>query len=1199
MRYLFFSTRAVVSISIGAALLLVGASRHGQAMPTGAGPQSRISQAINDQGFVPLKGNTPVFAQPKNDLGAASPKLPLKHMQLLLKRSAAQEAELKALLKEQQQPGSPNFRKWLTPEEFGARFGVSTDDLAKITGWLGSHGFEVESVAKSRLLITFSGTHEQLRAAFHVEMHQYSVNGETRLANSADPQIPVALLPVVSGFSSLTNYGPRPLHTDPRLVTRQKGQSWTMPESTQPKQRTGVGGVHPQFTVPISGHTYELVGPGDFATIYDVSPLWSQSIDGTGQSIAIVAQSDVNPADVDAFRAAFGLPEKKLNTIYVNDNPGLTGDGVESEAALDVEWSGAMAKGATIDLIVGESTNTEAGVQYAMEYGVDNNVAPILSVSWGACELALGVSGNEYFNAMWQQAAAQGISVLVASGDAGSAACDQNQYYAVSGEQVNGFASTPYNTAVGGTDFSANFHSGNTYWNATNDPVTLASAKGYIPETPWNESCASPEILAAAQVSGFTETTSEGLCNDSSGAFTDTAGGGGGASSCTVSDGQNPSSCQGGYPTPDWQANVVGTAPSTRSVPDLSFFSGSGTWGSAYLYCQSDATPDGMCNYSNGDAGYLAAGGTSFATPAFAGVLALLNQKSGTSLGNVNYLLYELGRQQYAGSASGIFNDITEGNIAVPCYAGSAGVPPSGLCTVSDPADSLGVLPDYNAGIGYDMATGLGSVDVSHLADAWAAASSGLGATQTRATLVGASTVTYGTPISVNVQVAPAVGADVPTGSVALLDENASTGSALGYAGLSAGAATISGNGLIHGTHTLLAHYGGNGTLAESTSSPVSITIQQAPTTIAVTPSRTTVTGGESVSLTVLVKTASTASSPSGSVTITDITTGKPLGTAAVAAATDASSGASIGTAFLTVAGSQLATGSNSLQASYSGDANYVASTGTQAVSYTGPFSLALAAPSLTLAPGATSGNTITITVAPNGSAVLSPSTLSFLCPGTLPTGLSCVFSAPTAGAGGSVSSTLTIVQSAPLVQSAAPSNRLAWFGASGVAGLACLFSFGIPARRRRLLTVVLAVACVSLFAAGCGSSQKAAVSSPVTSTTLTASSASPAWGSAVALTATVAKANNSGSPSGTVTFQNGANILGSSALSGGSAVFSTSSLPLGTQSITATYGGDSTFLPSTSSAAKVDVTLTANITVEVADNAGDSAVQGLTVTVK
>lgn len=1197
MQYLLSSSR--VSIILSAVLLFVGLAAPAGATSAPAGPQPRIAQAINDHNVVRLAGNTPPFARPKADLGAASSTLQLKHMQLLLKRSDAQEAELKTLMREQQQPGSPNFRKWLTPEEFGARFGVSDEDIAKITSWLSSHGFVVESVAKNRLLIDFSGTHEQLKSAFHVEMHNYSVNGETHLANNGDPQIPAALLSVVSGFASLTNYGPHPLHTNPRLAFRPKGGSWRTSENAVQAQMVGANAPKPQFGTSFMGINANLVAPGDFATIYDVNPLYNQKIDGTGQTIAIVAQSDINPADVDSFRATFGLPEKKLNIIYVNENPGLTADGVESEAALDVEWSGAVAKNATINLVVGSNTDTASGVGLAMEYAVDNNVAPILSVSWGACELALGVSGNQYFNTLWQQAAAQGISVLVASGDSSSASCDQGYSPAYYGEQVSGFASTPYNTAVGGTDFSANFQSSDTYWNSTNDPTTLASAKGYIPETPWNESCASPEVLAAAEANGYTETTSEGLCNDSSYAFMDVIGGGGGASNCTVSDGQDPSSCTGGYPTPDWQLNVKGAAPGVRSVPDLSFFSGAGMWGSALVFCQSDYTPDNACNFTTGDAQYLVAGGTSFATPAFAGVLALLNQKSGTSLGNINYLLYELGNQQYSGGASGIFNDVTEGNNEVPCFAGSVAVPPSTLCTVTDPNDIFGVLPGFNAGVGYDMASGLGSVDVSHLADAWGAATSNLAATQTKATLVGTGPFTFGTPISFSAQVTPVQGSGVPSGFVAVLDENSPTGSAVGSAELNAGSAQVSGNGLIPGAHSLVAHYGGNGTFAESTSGSVKLTVNQAPTTIAITPSRTTISAGQSVSLSVLVETTSTADSPSGSVAIVNTATGKTLGTAVVTATTDAKSGASIASTFITVDGSHLANGSNTLQAVYSGDGNYLTSSGTQTVSYVGPFSVALASTSLTLAPGATTGNSVAITITPTGTATLTPSALSLQCPGTLPVGLSCSFSAPTTGAGGVVTSTLTLVQSAPLTQMTVATNRMGWLGASGVAGLACLFFIGAPVRRRRYFAVVLGVASLSMLAVGCGDSKKAPVNSPASTATLTTSSGSPAWNTPVTFTAYVVPMNNSNSPSGTVTFQDGANILGKSPLKSGSATFTTSSLPVGVQSITATYGGDSNFGASTSNISQLDVTLTSSIAVEVSDNAGNLAMQNLSLTVK
>ncbi|HEX8811299.1 MAG TPA: protease pro-enzyme activation domain-containing protein, partial [Terracidiphilus sp.] len=481
MKHTFSGRSSIAAIALCAAVSAVPCVLPRANAQSSVAPEARITQAISDRNLVRLTGNTPPFARKASDLGVAGDDLALKHLQLVLKRSDAQEAALETLLRDQQKSGSANYHKWLTPQAFGSTYGVSDSDISKVTAWLDQHGFTVEGVSNGRNIITFSGTQAQLRSAFHTELHQYSINGEKHYANSTDPMIPAAIAPVVKGFASLTTYGKTPLHTSPKMAHRAAGGKWQQ-SSEQPALRSeaAIKSASPQFTGTLNGSNYYLLAPDDFGTIYDVKPLWNQQIDGSGQNIAIVAQSDVNPADVDAFRAAFNLPAKKLNTIYVGENPGYTGDSTEGEADLDVEWSGAVAPNATIDLIVSGQTNTGGGVTTAAQYAVDNNVAPILSVSWGGCELALGVSGNQFFNDMWQQAAAEGITVLVAAGDSGSASCDQNQEVSFYGEQVSGFASTPYNTAVGGTDFSGNYGHINQYWGSTNG-ADGSSALSYIP----------------------------------------------------------------------------------------------------------------------------------------------------------------------------------------------------------------------------------------------------------------------------------------------------------------------------------------------------------------------------------------------------------------------------------------------------------------------------------------------------------------------------------------------------------------------------------------------------------------------------------------------------------------------------------------------------------------------------------------------
>ena len=585
----------------------------------------------------------------------------LNRMILVLRRSPAQQAALDKLADSQKNANSPQYHKWLTPAQFGAQFGAAPRvSIATVTGWLQSHGFSVETVANGKNTITFSGTNAQLQSAFpyhHAPIPERATPSgganTTRAlgaavspvnllhyANSTNPSIPAALAPVIVGIASLNNFPIAPQNVVAGLARPVPSGSnkWKMIEALHPA---------PQFNAPINGQTFFAVSPGDFATIYNVQPLWNAGIDGTGQTIAIVNESDINPADVDSFRSFFGLPPKHLNIIHNGPDPGLV-VGIEGEADIDVEWSGAVAKNATVDLVVSATTATTNGVVLSSEFIVDTNLAPIMSVSFGTCEPQLGASGNQFFNGLWEQAASEGITVIIAAGDSGSASCDQNNPLgaAQSGLSVSGFASTPFDTAVGGTDLYGTFIDRSNYWNTTNDPTTQQSALGYIPELPWNNSCGNPQLLAVVQANWLARRhREEAFCNDPSGVGLGVVGGGGGPSNCAIT---NPAdgTCSG-YPKPSFQTGVPGIpSDSARDLPDISLFAGNGLWGSFYVFCESDATPDGQCGFTTGEVQNLAAGGTSFGAPAFAGIMALVGQKVNSIQGNVNFDLYKLAAAQ-------------------------------------------------------------------------------------------------------------------------------------------------------------------------------------------------------------------------------------------------------------------------------------------------------------------------------------------------------------------------------------------------------------------------------------------------------------------------------------------------------------------------------------------------------------------------
>ena len=694
----------------------------------------RITQPVDETKLTILHGNTHPLARAQFDRGAAPYSLPMQHMQLVLKRSSEREAALETLMAQQQDKSSPNYHKWLTPDQFGGEFGPSDQDIQTITSWLQSHGFQVDNVSKGRTLIEFSGTAAQVQEAFHTPIHSFMVNGVHHWANANDPAIPTALTPVVAGVSSLHNFFPKRMSRAIRPRATSKGGSTR-------------GLAMPQFTYTDSQNNINFaLGPADFATIYNVLPLWNSGIDGTGETIAVVTDSNINVQDIQDFRTVFGLPVNNPKVTVNGTDPGIDVNGDEIEALLDVEWVGAVARNAKVNLVVSQSTNASFGGDLSASFIINENPPPpILSESFGACELQIGTTQNAMYNSMWQQAAAEGITVIVSTGDNGSAGCDVTQVNgaptgpALFGLEVNGIASTPFNVAVGGTDFD-DFNDASAFWNSTNVPGTQASAKSYIPETTWNDTCTN--VIIYATVFSFSNATS--ACNSSTVQgnnqfnidFTLLVGASGGKSNCTTSDGTNQSSCTGGYPKPSWQVGVTPAADLTRDLPDVSMFAGDGLIsGSFYVICERDqqgptTTTSAPCNLSTG--AFLGVGGTSVSAQAFAGIMALVDQKAGRAQGNANEVLYPLFAAQSGScntngppAATCIFNDVTTGTIAMPCVGGSS---PSPNCNSG--GNPVGVLTGFDAGTGYDLATGLGSINVANLVNApsaWNDAAPGTG----------------------------------------------------------------------------------------------------------------------------------------------------------------------------------------------------------------------------------------------------------------------------------------------------------------------------------------------------------------------------------------------------------------------------------------------------------------------------------------
>jgi subtilase family serine protease len=684
---------------------------------------SRIQERIDDSRVVRLTGNTHPMARAQFDRGPVEPGLPMQRMVMLLRRSDQQEADLNTLMDGQLDPKSPNFHHWLTPNEFGTLYGPSEYDIAAVTNWLQNHGFSIDRVAHGRMYIEFSGTASTVQEAFHTEIRRYLVEGEEHIANNVDPAIPEALSPVVTGIVSLHNFRAKTQHRYLGSFTRTGNAGKWTPQNPELVSK-------PLFTVPGSDPTFELVAPNDFATIYNLKPLWAAGINGSGQTIAIAGRTDISLADVQNFRSTFGLPKNDPTFLINGADPGVSADD-KVENTLDVEWSGAAAPMAKIIFVTTASTNTSDGASSSAMYIIDNNVAKIMSFSYGNCELKYGTAGNAFNNSLWQQGAAQGISEFVASGDQGSAACDGGQqapYGADYGLQVSGSSSTPYNIAVGGTDFNwANLSK--SYWSSSNG-TTASSALSYIPETTWNATCASTQLdlyLGATAAGLDPEQTCQYELNNSFNIQdVNVAGGTGGKSSCTTPSGTTPTTCSGGYAKPSWQTGVGVPADGKRDVPDVSLFAAGGELNDAYVICDSQTNP---CTYTSSTTALTqAVGGTSVASPAMAGIMALVNQKVGAAQGNANPVFYALAAKDNRSSCNSVsvgsgnscnFYDVTTDNIAVPCIPGSLN------CVVSHSGDTVGILSGYSTTTGYDLATGLGSVNAYNLVNNWSSITGG------------------------------------------------------------------------------------------------------------------------------------------------------------------------------------------------------------------------------------------------------------------------------------------------------------------------------------------------------------------------------------------------------------------------------------------------------------------------------------------
>jgi subtilase family serine protease len=707
----FRSCRTLLALAASFVLVplpTIAQSSAGSAKSTRAVPV--IVDPIDENNRVTLSGGSGGI-DAEFDRGRVEDSFAMNGMTLQLRRSPERERAAEALADELQRKGSPQFHRWLNVGQYAEQFGVAAEDIAKISDWLRAHGFTVHAPIPSRMNIDFSGTAGQVREAFGTEIHALEVRGERHIANVHNPSIPAALAPAIEGIVSLNDFFPHKMAV--------------------PK---------PQYTFGDKGIYYAVV-PADLATIYNFNPLFAAGISGQGQTIAVIEDSDVyNPNDWQTFRETFGLnayPGGSFTTGHPGGCPDPGSTGNDFEAIIDVEWASAAAPSANLLMASCADTTADFGGLIAIRNLVNQSDVPaIISLSYAGCETDNGSAFNAAVKAAYLQAVLEGASIFVAAGDDGAAMCDYHTGPARSGVNVNPLASTVYDVAVGGTDFGDTYLGTSTdYWSQKNGP-TYGSALSYVPEIPWNSTCASTLI---ASFEGYATTYGpDGLCASAiaDGLLGDYAGSGGPSDCATGTPifregGPYPANgtCKG-WPKASWQQVLGNPQDGVRDLPDVSLFASIGTWGHYYVVCDSDIANGGApCVGAPSD--WSGGGGTSFATPIMAGMQALVNQVWGGRQGNPDPIYYSLAGQEYGTqgdntceswatggpAASCIFYDVTAGDIDVDC-AGPYncydpepnGVTP-GVLSLSDKS----YQPAFTAGVGWDFATGIGTVNAANL----------------------------------------------------------------------------------------------------------------------------------------------------------------------------------------------------------------------------------------------------------------------------------------------------------------------------------------------------------------------------------------------------------------------------------------------------------------------------------------------------
>ncbi|MGA9355965.1 MAG: protease pro-enzyme activation domain-containing protein, partial [Terriglobales bacterium] len=824
-----------------------------------AAAPDRITGAVSAGQTVRLTTGVPLRAKPQFDQGRVDPSLKMTYLTLLTKPTAAQQQAINKLLADQQNPRSASYHKWLTPEQYASRFGLSQNDVKKITTWLQSEGFTVVKTARGRNFIVFNGTAAQVDKTFQTQLHNFKVNDEIHYANTTPPVIPAALSGVVSGFRGFNNF----------------------------RAKTQAHRAKHDYTFPVEGGDLFYIAPGDVATMYDLNTLYTNGIDGTGQAIAVIGETDVYLDDLADFRSGFGLSAISCTTsntdvitacntsnfAYIlipgDEDPGAPdslGDDLP-EADIDLEYSGATARGAQI-VYVNAPDPDGNGIYDSMYYAIDNTVAPVMTMSYSfPCELAEAYDGTYTADeAEFQMANAEGMTFMNSAGDTGAAECDYGNSEAVYGYALAYPASSPEITGVGGTLIPYNEYT-DSYWGTANG-TNGGSLSQYAPENVWNDA-QQWSIYCTANPSNSTCSGNAGLNSwqTAQETYIGLDAGGGGVSNCVIVDENGV--CTSGIPQPSYQNGIslasidpgnggVLNTP-VRYSPDVSLLAS--IYWPGYIICTADSelgggdnnsacSPGGAQGIINNMTNYgFTWGGTSISTPIFAGMVAMLNQylngSSQAGLGNINGTLYTLA----ATPANGAFHQVNVGSNGAWCEAGT---PSSGdsedpwptnlVCPSSGPnLDFIGFnASNSDATTGYNAAVGLGSVDAGNLFAAWATA----GLSSTTTTLQSSENPSkYGDSVTFTATVTT-TGNDTPTGTVTFYDGSTALGPPVelgcicdGRNGIPLSAtATFTTSTLSPGTHPITAVYGGDSNNAGSTSTPALNQVVTAPTFNVTTP---------------------------------------------------------------------------------------------------------------------------------------------------------------------------------------------------------------------------------------------------------------------------------------------------------------------------------------------------------------------------